>query len=153
LLLSTPLTVLIAVAGKYVPQLEFLNILLGDEPALAPKYRFYQRLLAEDIEEADDLLAEYLEKKSVVQVYDEVVLPALSLAEHDWHNDRLDQRKQTLMRGAVRDLVEEIGEKPRRISDIEKDVPKTGGGQRSAAVEEANRYEKCIVCLPARSGG
>src|SRR6266705_2064341 len=79
LLLATPLTVLIAVTGKYVPQLEFLNILLGDEPALEPKYRFYQRLLAQDVEEADELLAEYLSEKPVVQVYDEVVLPAMSL--------------------------------------------------------------------------
>jgi predicted PurR-regulated permease PerM/methanogenic corrinoid protein MtbC1 len=149
LLLSTPLTVLIAVAGKYVPQLEFLNILLGDEPALAPKYRFYQRLLAEDVEEADDLLAEYLEKKSVVQVYDEVVLPALSLAEHDWHHDRLDQRKQAIMRQSVRDLVEEIGEKPRKIYDVQAKIQETDE-ERSTAAEETNRYEKCVICLAAR---
>src|SRR5690606_29386034 len=36
LLLSTPLTVCIAVAGRYVPQLSFLSMLLGSEPALEP---------------------------------------------------------------------------------------------------------------------
>src|SRR5688500_17604484 len=116
LLLSTPLTVLIAVTGKYVPQLEFLNILLGDEPALEPKYRFYQRLLAEDVEEADELLAEYLKERSVVRVYDEIVLPAMGLSEDDWHRDRLDERKQALIRQAVRELVEEVGDKPRKAS-------------------------------------
>jgi predicted PurR-regulated permease PerM len=142
LLLSTPLTVLIAVTGKYVPQLEFLNILLGDEPALEPKYRFYQRLLAEDVEEADELLAEYLEEQSVVDVYDQVVLPALALAEHDWHNDRLDQSKQSAVRQAVRDLVEEVGEKPRKVSAT--DAPPSEDGK------ETGVYDRCVLCLPAR---
>lgn len=148
LLLSTPLTVLIAVTGKYVPQLEFLNILLGDEPALAPKYRFYQRLLAEDVEEADELLAEYLEDKPVVKVYDEVVLPAMSLAEHDWHNDRLDQAKQGAIRQAVRDLVEEIAEKPRKVTEAPADASDPADKPNTAA--EVVHYDKCVLCLPAR---
>jgi predicted PurR-regulated permease PerM len=133
LLLSTPLTVLIAVTGKYVPQLEFLNILLGDEPALEPKFRLYQRLLADDVEEADDLMREYLEKQSPVEVYDQVVLPALALAEGDWHRDRLDQAKQASVRQAVRDLVEEVGDRPRKADET-----------------MASRYDRCILCLPAR---
>lgn len=133
LLLSTPLTVLIAVTGKYVPQLEFLNIMLGDEPALEPKFRLYQRLLADDTEEAEDLITEYLDKQSVVEVYDQVVLPALALAEGDWHRDRLDQAKQASVRQAVRDLVEEVGEKPRKADD-----------------KPSTRYDRCILCLPAR---
>jgi methylmalonyl-CoA mutase cobalamin-binding subunit len=149
LLLSTPLTVLIAVTGKYVPQLEFLNILLGDEPALAPKYRFYQRLLADDVEEADELMAEYLAEKSIVEVYDEVVLPAMSLAEHDWHHDRLDQHKQASIRQAVRDLVEEVGEKPRKMNDTPADAGNEGA-KPAAATAEVSQYEKCILCLPAR---
>ena len=36
LVLSSPLTVCLVVLGKYVPQLEFLDVLLGDEPALDP---------------------------------------------------------------------------------------------------------------------
>src|SRR5439155_3130892 len=92
-------------------------ILLGDDPALEPKYRFYQRLLADDVEEADELLAEYLQDRSLVQVYDQVVLPALSLAEHDWYHDRLDQAKQAAVRRAVRELVEEMGEKPRQTDE------------------------------------
>ena len=146
LLLSTPLTVLIAVTGKYVPQLEFLNILLGDEPALEPKYRFYQRLLAEDVEEADELLSEYLEKKSVVEVYDEVVIPALGLAEGEWHGDRLEQPKQAIIRQAVRDLVEEIGEKPRKVPPADKDAATPP----QPAAQTSNPYDRCILCLPAR---
>src|SRR5262249_54458066 len=36
LVLSAPMTVVLLVLGKYVPQLEFLSVILGDEPALEP---------------------------------------------------------------------------------------------------------------------
>ena len=55
LLLSTPLTVILVVIGKHVPQLQFLDILLGDEPVLEPPVRIYQRLLALDAEESAEL--------------------------------------------------------------------------------------------------
>jgi predicted PurR-regulated permease PerM len=54
LLLSTPLTVCLVVLGRHVPQLEFLDVLLGNEPVLAPDETFYQRLLANDPEEATE---------------------------------------------------------------------------------------------------
>ena len=36
LLLATPLTVCVAVMGRYMPELGFLNVLLGVEPVLTP---------------------------------------------------------------------------------------------------------------------
>src|SRR5262249_50302217 len=39
LLLSTPLTVCLVVMGKYIPQMEFLDVILGDEPVLGPGER------------------------------------------------------------------------------------------------------------------
>ena len=56
LLLATPLTVCLLVVGKHVPQLSFLNTLLGDKPVFEPTKRIYQRLLAGDDEEAAELL-------------------------------------------------------------------------------------------------
>lgn len=44
LVLSTPLTVCLVVMGRHLPPLEFLRVLLGDEPALAEDVHFYQRL-------------------------------------------------------------------------------------------------------------
>src|SRR5262249_55423048 len=48
LVLSGPLTVCLVVLGRHVPQLGFISVLLGDEPALEANVRFYQRLLAGD---------------------------------------------------------------------------------------------------------
>ena len=48
MLLSTPLTVCLAVLGKYVPSLCFFATLLGEEAELDQTIRFYQRLVSLD---------------------------------------------------------------------------------------------------------
>jgi predicted PurR-regulated permease PerM len=58
LLLSTPLTVCLVVIGRHVPTLNFLNVLLGDQPVLSPEAHYYQRLLASDQAEAKHVLEE-----------------------------------------------------------------------------------------------
>jgi predicted PurR-regulated permease PerM len=110
LLLATPLTVVLVVIGKYVPQMRFLDIMLGDEPVLEPGERVYQRLLAADQEEATELVREYLREMDLERVYDEVLSPALSLAEQDRHRGRLDERRQAYIRQAMRDMIEELGD-------------------------------------------
>src|SRR5205823_2684052 len=59
LLLATPLTVCVAVMGRYIPEMGYLNLLLGVEPVLTPEARFYQRLVAMDLEECEDLVEEF----------------------------------------------------------------------------------------------
>jgi hypothetical protein len=85
LILSTPLTVCLILLGRYVPQLNFLEILLGDEPVLSPQAHFYQRLLALDDEEARKIADKYLKENPLGNLYDSVLIPALSLAEQDRH--------------------------------------------------------------------
>jgi hypothetical protein len=79
LILSTPLTVCLILIGRYIPQLNFFEILLGDEPVLSPQAHFYQRLLALDEEEARDIVEEYLKQNPIGNLYDSVLIPALSL--------------------------------------------------------------------------
>ena len=83
LVLSTPLTVCLVVLGRHVPQFEFLDVLLGNEPVLEPHARLYQRLLAGDPDEAADHAEAMLEDKYLVEYYDEIGVPALLLGEHD----------------------------------------------------------------------
>jgi methylmalonyl-CoA mutase cobalamin-binding subunit len=104
--------------------------------------------LADDVEEASDLLDEYLEKQPVVEVYDQVILPAMALSEADWHRDRLDAAKQAAIRASVKDIVEEIGEKPRKIMDVAAEVRSVE--KQDAAVAEAKTYDRCVLCIPAR---
>jgi len=107
LILSTPLTVCVVVLGRYVPQLEFLNVLLGDEPVLSPEARLYQRLLALDHQEAQSVIDGFLKEKTPTQLYDLVIIPALSMAEQDRHKGALDEAKETFI---VQSISEVIGD-------------------------------------------
>ncbi|MEO6829696.1 MAG: AI-2E family transporter [Acidobacteriaceae bacterium] len=109
LILSVPLTVCLAVVGGHVPNLEFLKVLLGDQPVMRPEAHFYQRLLASDEREASDVLDAYLKDKPLEDLYDSVVIPALSLSEQDRHRNALDDATATFIIQTTRELVEELG--------------------------------------------
>lgn len=111
LVLSTPLTVCLVVLGRHLPPLEFLNVLLGDEPALTEDLRFYQRLLAEDEDETATLLETAAKTQPLVQVYDRLVIPALSTAEQDRHEGRLSDEKAGSMYEMAREIIEIAGER------------------------------------------
>jgi predicted PurR-regulated permease PerM len=112
LLLSTPLTVCLVVLGRYVPPLKFLEVVLGDEPVLAPEAQFYQRLLAKDQEEARDVAEAYLKDQPLGIFYDAVLIPALALAERDRHMDDLDEARRAFLCQSTKELIEELGERP-----------------------------------------
>lgn len=83
LMLSTPLTVCIVVAGKYVPALSFFDKLLGDRPALRSSTVFLQRLLAKDLHEAAIVIQDYCGRHAPERSYDHLFVPALALAMRD----------------------------------------------------------------------
>jgi predicted PurR-regulated permease PerM len=115
LLLSTPLTVCLVVLGRHVPQLTFFDVLLGNEPALDPELKFYQRLLARDPDEATELAEEYLEDEPLDKLYDAVIMPALALAEQDRLRGSLDRAAVLGMAedtiGIIENLIEEEEER------------------------------------------
>lgn len=84
LILSTPLTVCLLVIGKNLPQLQIFDTLLGSVPVLDPPTRLYQRLLANDVEEAVDIAEEQAEKTSLVEFYDQIGIRVLRLASDDY---------------------------------------------------------------------
>ena len=111
LMVAVPLTVLLVVVGKYVPQLEFLSVLLGDEPVFDPPTRYYQRLLAGDQEEAAELIEQYLEEMPLERVYETIMIPALALAHRDRFRGRLDPDRADFVRAAIKEEIEELAEK------------------------------------------
>jgi predicted PurR-regulated permease PerM len=110
LVLSTPLTVCLIVMGRYVPQMSFLHILLGDEAELAPEAHFYERLLAMDQTEAHRIADKFLEGHRLVELYDNVVLPALSLAEQDRHKGFLDDTRSTFLFQSATEMIAELND-------------------------------------------
>jgi len=117
LVLSTPLTVCLVVLGRHVPQFEFLNVLLGNEPVLEPHARVYQRLLAGDPDEAADYAEEFLEDAYLVDFYDKVGIPALLLGEQDRQRGVLTGEKQSQFAAAALSLVDDLED----VADGEED--------------------------------
>ena len=110
LILSMPLTVCVVVLGRHVPQLEFLNVLLGDEPVLSPKARLYQRLLALDQQEAQSVVDAFLKDGTPIDLYDLVIIPALSMAEQDRHKGELDGSKEAFIIQSISEVIGELAE-------------------------------------------
>src|SRR5262249_27042324 len=111
LVLSSPLTVCLVVLGRYTPQLEFLSVLLGDEPALDAAISFYQRLLARDQGEAERVVIEEMgEVESPEQIYDAMLLPALGAIKRNRASGDITPDDEAYALQAIREIVEDIGE-------------------------------------------
>ncbi len=136
LVVSTPLTVCLAVLGRHVPPLEFLYVLLGDEPVLEPAARYYQRLLALNDDDAADVIDDCLKEQSLLELFDTVLIPALGLAERDRHGGLLDEEHVAFVFQTTRELIDELAERrSERPEETPPAPPETGGP---------------VVCVPAR---
>jgi predicted PurR-regulated permease PerM len=135
LILSTPLTVCVVVLGRYFPQLSFLHTLLGDEPVLAAEAQIYQRLLAMDQLEAQAVVDEYLKGRPLVELYDSVLIPALSMAEQDRHQGALGADRKEFFFLSINEMVVELSEY--HLADT------------TAIADTADHPDHRIVCLPA----
>jgi predicted PurR-regulated permease PerM len=101
LILAVPLTLAGVVMGQHLPRLEFLGILLGNEPVLAPHERLYRQLLAGDGADATRDFDAMLEEGGFVKYLDEVAIPSLRLGSEDRRRgvlagDQLIKLKETL---------------------------------------------------------
>jgi predicted PurR-regulated permease PerM len=142
LILSTPLTVCVVVLGRYVPQLSFLHTLLGDEVALGPEAQIYQRLLAMDQSEAHAIVDRCLKEKSLVELYDSVLVPALSLAEQDRHKGAIDTAREEFLFLSINEMITEF-------SEYQPAPHPAPAGDAAAPSGPAEQTGARILCLPA----
>jgi predicted PurR-regulated permease PerM len=157
LLLSTPLTVCLVVLGRHVPQLGFLEVLLGSEPVLAPHERLYQRLLALDADEATEQAEKYLEDHSVEQFYSEVAVPALTLVELDRGRGVLDYDRRGLVVDSMLTLIDNLTDVDDKPSE-DKTSDLAGVAQSEEAQAQASPTlalgsdptEQKVLCFGAR---
>ncbi|MFM0172980.1 AI-2E family transporter [Paraburkholderia sediminicola] len=106
LILSTPLTLCLLVLGRHVRRLEFLDVLLGDQPALTPIENFYQRALAGDPDEAIEQAEVLLRERSLSAYYDEVAIKGLQLAANDVVRGSVTAAQLARIEATTNDLVD-----------------------------------------------
>ena len=144
LLLSTPLTVCIVVLGRYVPQLEFLHTLLGDEEVVPMDAKLYQRLLAFDEEEVSAHVDEYLAAHPVAELYDQVLIPVLNQSQNDARHGSLGEDRQEFIRQTVRTLVDDLRERP---PEALAPPPATGDAGADDLNDDAARTAQAVKAL------
>jgi predicted PurR-regulated permease PerM len=167
LLIATPLTLCLVVLGRHVERLEFIDVLLGDRPALTPAENLYQRMLAGDPDEALESAELLLKERSLTSYYDEVALRGLQLAANDTTRGVLTQRQLEQVKDVIKALVQDLGthddveppphetkdepvaspqsEKPAiKEPAVVPDVP------RENEISEAWRTEGAVICIAGR---
>jgi predicted PurR-regulated permease PerM len=109
LIVSTPLTLCLLVAGRHIKALSLLDILLGDTQALTMPQRFYQRALSADSDEIIASARDFLKRNSFANYCDLVLLPALHLARLDLLSGAINKDQQAKVRGAMVAVIAAIG--------------------------------------------
>jgi predicted PurR-regulated permease PerM len=165
LILSTPLTLCLVVIGRHVPRLNYLDIVLGNRPALSPIASFHQRILAGDVDEAQHHAELILRELSLSAYYDKVAIKGLQLASTDalrgaLNLDQLDRVKRTamaLIRGLSRHTDEPPPTPPAELStlgplDDEEDLPGRSAplGIPEGSLPKAWKSPNAILCVAGR---
>jgi len=130
LLLSTPLSLCLVVLGRHIERLEFLDVILGDRPALTPVENFYQRALAGDANEAEEQATHLLKDRALSSYYDEVALQGLRLAATDIRRGVLTEVQLERIHEVIVELVEDL--------DGYDDVDPAPGGDRNEVIAPPN---------------
>jgi hypothetical protein len=142
LLLSTPLTVCLVVLGRHVERLEFLDVLLGDAPALTPVESFYQRMLAADSSEVAEQAEEFIKERPLAEYYDEIALEALLMAQADVKRGALEEQRQARIRETIGELIE----------DLQDDEPAPPAQDEDAtAASPAPPVALSVICIGGRT--
>lgn len=133
LLLSTPLTVCLVVLGQYATNMNFLSVLLSQEQPLTPAEECYHRLLSSDAVEPMDVIESYLQKNSLISLYDSILIPIVVQTEKDFRLELIDTEQKEGLYQSVREIVEFLS-----INELK-------------AMEAIPEKKGCILCLPAQT--
>ncbi|MFM0502587.1 AI-2E family transporter [Paraburkholderia caffeinilytica] len=175
LILSTPLTLCLLVLGRHVRRLEFLDVLLGDQPALTPIENFYQRALAGDPDEALEQAEVLLRERSLCAYYDEVAIKGLQLAANDMLRGSVTAAQLARIESTTNDLVDgldsyedrqpapQMAEENWSAAGPTTDIPADEGNEPAAEVpvrtnvrlaeagsRDVGSRGKRVLCIPGR---
>ena len=105
LILSTPLTLCLLIAGRHMEGLGVLELLLGNAQPLTLPQRFYQRALSGDPHEIIANARAFLKAASLAAYCDRVMIPALHLARLDAETSATTVDQQLKIRRVIVDVI------------------------------------------------
>jgi predicted PurR-regulated permease PerM len=159
LVLATPLTVCLVVLGRHVDRLQFIDVLLGNQPALTPPQLMYQRMLAGDPIEASQQARSYLEDASLEDYYDTILLSGLRLADADARLGRLDDERLDRVVATVNEVVDDLETHEDRLIVADAETDDRSALARLQAIEDpevlavSDRWKmpRAVLCIPGSS--
>jgi hypothetical protein len=150
LLLAMPMTVCLVVTAQYVPQLRFLKVILADQPPLTPPERIYQRLLAFDYNEPLKFARAHLKTSTLASFYDDVLIPALVMAEQDRHAGLLNEDQEEFVQEGAGDLVAELRDAVPIDETADADASTIRAEPDGEAVSPNEEAKARVLCIPLR---
>jgi predicted PurR-regulated permease PerM len=152
MVLAAPLTVCLAVLGKYVPQFRFFDVLLGDTPVLSPEAHFYQRLVARDLDEALEIARNQSQTLAWERLCDQLFIPALVSAKRDFDSGELTHDDVRFIVRAIREMADELSDVPlTSLTAGEGDEDRTSGKLTILACAAADDADRVALELFARA--
>src|SRR5690606_18205875 len=124
LVLATPMTVCVVVLARYIPALGFFERLLSEEPALQPHLSLYQRLLARDEDEAEDIVEAYREQHSLAETCDDLLLGTIIALKRDLAANRIVQADGDFVECVLEEIIDDLSAADREGAEaaVEEDV-------------------------------
>lgn len=127
MVLSIPIAVCLIVIGKHVPQLSFLQLILGDEPALTADASYYHRLMLGDSQEAMAIVKSYLQGPDAKNVNDELLIPTLNAAKRDRRRNLISTDDYQSILNFIRAALTQIDELIHSRQDVSAPVHRNNG--------------------------
>ncbi len=159
LLLSGPVTVCLMVLGRHIPALQHFSLMLGDQPGLPLHERMYQRFLAMDPDEPDQIARNYLADHTVEELFGQVLLPTLRLLEDERHQESIEPARRAFILEHMRELIDDVAGHPDPAPDS---IVKPAGDHTAAKIEATGEVTPpvtgiggaidtpaAVVCIPA----
>lgn len=152
LLVSTPLTLCLVVLGHHVERLRFLSVVLGDQPALTAGESFYQRVLADDSDEALLQAEQFLKTAPLVNYYDQVAIKGLALAQLDVNRGTLSHERRLQLKEAIDEIIDDLSDRNDILPPGKQDGEATPAQQPASAPDDiaVTWRESAVMCIAGR---
>jgi predicted PurR-regulated permease PerM len=111
LLLATPITVCLTVAGEFIPALRVFSILFAREAPLEGYLSFYNRLLSRDRGRSVAIADHYAEEHSMGKAFLELFIPTLTFAAEELARGRITRAHDHFIKDVIRELIIRLGDR------------------------------------------
>ena len=137
------------VLGKYVPQLSFLDILLGNEEVFEPPKRRLSAALGRRSRRVDRVDRRLSREDAAGRSLRHGAHPGMAMTETHWQRGEINDERHKLIFQSLKETVEELGEREQEI--------RSERGRQEAKEPEGRRFpgfDQCVEpvhSLPARA--